>query len=217
MSPSNYLLLSAAVTGVVMAIGVAAGRPRKKKKEPAVEITRWKRFRVAFGLLHKIVPEASPVVVEEPSGLKLVLAPKWSQAPLRVRLLGPDGRAQIEIARGRLFTRRRFEVRLSGHSWLRLKAPKRDSERVHCRFTRAAEVLEVEGNLPGREYELRKKGKLVATVSWQRPPGDEASRKDYVLETLKTEDPLPMVALVIALEVVSGPPKEERHPPGGKK
>jgi len=206
MSASDYLLLSAAFTGVVVALGLAAGKPRKQQKEPGAEATRWKRFRIACGLLHMAVTEPSPLVVEEPSGLKLFVAPTFSASPTRVRLMSSQGRAQVDIARGRLFSRGKYRVRVLGKPWLSLKAPKAGEKRPSLRFVSSSSALEVGGNPSGREYEIRKKGKLVASVSWQKPGGDEAPKKEYFLEALKTEEPLPLLALVVALEVVLGAP-----------
>ena len=74
-------------------------------------------------------------------------------------------------------------------------------------FLSPADGFEVQGSVPSREYEVRKAGRLVASVSWQRPADDLAPRKEYVLEAIKSEDALPLVALAVSIEAAMGPAK----------
>jgi hypothetical protein len=111
------------------------------------------------------------------------------------------------MCRGWLLSRGKYQVRLEGKPWLRLKAPEQGEKRPSLRFSSPSSAFEIGGNPAGREYEIRKKGKLVASISWQKAAGDEAPRKEYFVEALRTEEPLPLLALVVALEVVLGVPK----------
>ncbi len=206
MSASDYLLISAAVTAGILITAATVPRP-EPKKEPPRESSRWKRFRIAAGAFHGALKEAALAVVEEPSGLKLLATPRDEAAGRRVRLAGPDGRPVVEIAPGRLLRWRRLRVFVEEREWLHITLPGPGEKKPGLRFLFPRDAYEVQGGVGAREYEVRRGGKLVASVSWQRPAGDDAPRREYVLETIKSEEALPLVALAAGLEAAMGPSK----------
>ncbi|MBI4606668.1 MAG: hypothetical protein HY721_32290 [Planctomycetes bacterium] len=205
MNGTDYIFVSAAVVLAALIAALSVGRAPETKDAPR-EATRWRRFRISFGALHGPLRDAAAAVLEDPSGLKLLAAPRESLSPRRVSLL-KDGSPVIDIVRGRLLFHRRLRVLLQGREWLAATVPGPGQKRPGLEFASPTDACEVQGNTAAREYELRKAGRLVASVSWQRAPGDDASRKEYVLEALKSEDPLPLVALAAAIEVALGPAK----------
>lgn len=205
MTPSSYLLLSALVTGGVFLVAWTSRKPESPSSPPP-EATRWKRFRIHFGALHNASVEPVTLVTEEPNGLKLVAGPRAQSTPRRLKVFkGKDG--VIEIVRGFLFFRDRLQVLLTGKHWLQVRLPSPGEKRPQLNFVTPSNALEIQGNVADREFEVRKQGRLVASISWQRGERDSSPRKDYVLESLKGEDPLPLLALVLAVEAAMGPTK----------
>jgi hypothetical protein len=204
MSGSDYLYLSAAAVLLALVLSLALHRPPEKKTPPQ-ETTRWKRFRVAFGALHGALKEATAAIVEDSGGLKLLALPRLD-APGRRVVLSRDGRRPaIELVRGRFFAKRKLRVRLGGKDWLTALAPRHGEGRPQLQFRALPEACDLHGDVAGREYEVRRGGKLIASVSWQRGASEGADAKEYVLEVLKGQDPLPLVALAAAVEVAMGP------------
>ena len=111
------------------------------------------------------------------------------------------------MARGPIFFRDRLSVLIKGKAWLSVRIPRPGEKKPRLDFASPAEACEIQGNVTGREFEVRKQGRLIANVSWQRPVGDSTPLTDYVLESVKDEDPLPLVALVLAVEAAMGPAK----------
>jgi len=104
----------------------------------------------------------------------------------------------VEIARAWSFFQRSFKVLLGGKEKLRLSVAHRQ---LSFRFPEGSSTFSLAGSTAAREYEIRKSGKLVATVSWQEPLEAKEARGDYILEVLKDEDALPLIALALAVEV----------------
>lgn len=204
MDANVFLLFSLLLVGVVFIFALPGKKPTTTKP-PAAEVSRWKRFRVHFGSLHEPHAEPAALVTEEPGGLKLLAGPR-TESQRRLQVLS-GGQAVIELARGALFANDRFRVLLQGKDWLKVRRPRPGEKKPQLQFLSPLDAFELQGNLPGREFEVRRKGRLVANVSWQRPEGDSGPRKEYVLESVKGEDPLPLVALVLAVENALGPAK----------
>ncbi len=206
MDTTHFLLISAAVTSGALLAALGLRRPQPPA-DPPREATRWKRLRIFPGALHGVLREAAAVAAEEPSGLKLAAAPREDASPRRLRILGSDSRTVIELVRGVFLFRRRLRVILQGKDWLHVMLPRPGEKKPELRFASPTDACDLQGNVTGREFEIRKRGRLVASVSWQQADGDAAPRRGYVLEALKTEEPLPVLALVLAIEAVMGPPK----------
>jgi hypothetical protein len=122
---------------------------------------------------------------------------KYPQAR-KIKLLTPDGKIQVEIARVWSLFQRRFKVLLGGKESLRLSVAR---NQLSLCFPEGSTAYSLAGSAAAREYEIRKSGKLVATVSWQETPEAQEPGEDYILEVLKSEDALPLVALALAVEV----------------
>jgi uncharacterized protein YxjI len=208
MHPIEYFLLSVALAGLVVALVRANCKSPKEEEQRPPEISRWKTFHVRSGSLHK--QPSSPLealVEEEPKGLKLLLS-EWERSERRVIIRDEEGNTRVRISRGMLFTRKRLQVDLDGRSLLRiLPAPKGKKIPV-LRFAEGAEKRDVQGDPASREYEIRKDAKLVAIVSRPGATARSSPAGEYIVETLKTEEPLPLLAIALALDVALGPAPE---------
>ena len=202
MSPGDYVLVATTIAGLALVIAVTTSKPPRKASEAPKEVTRWKRFKVQPTSLHGALKESAQIVAEEPQGLKLSASPR--ESPKRVRVGSPDGKVQVEIARVWRPFRRIYRVSLGGKEWLRLLLNKSRPKEAELESMTRNQTYELRGALADREYEILRNGKLVATVSWQRPPGDSAPKKEYILETVKTEDALPLLTIALAVEVALG-------------
>lgn len=188
---------------------IAAAATTRTSTSPGTkpsETTRWKRFRVHCGAMHGVSQQPSTLVAEEPGGLKLLAGPREEARSRRWQVLS-GSKAVIDMARGFLFHRDQLRVRVQGKAWLDVRLPRPGEKKPDLRFVSPLDAFELQGNIAGREFEVRRRGRLIANVSCQRAEGDTGPRKDYVLESLKGEDPLPVVALVLAVEAAMGPMK----------
>jgi len=206
MDTSDYVIGLALFTGAALLAGAVFGKERTVKKPPK-ETTRWRRFRVRHGLLHGIFPEATVAVTEDPAGLRLQVAARSSFSDTGLRLEDKSQKTVIEISRGWLF-RRRLRLRLLGKDLAHIRAPGPAGEPVFLTFGPDSKPYDVRGDVTGREYEIRCANRLIATVSWQRPESDTALPGEYVVESLKGMDPLPVLALVLGIEVALGPVRD---------
>jgi len=208
MSPTDYALLSAAATGVALLAALSLRR-EESTPPPLVDTTRWKRFRVHFEALHGSLLETVPLVVEEPAGLQLSAARREAASTRRWTVLGSSGGAPvIEISRGLIFLRRRLRVLLQGKEWLHVLLPRpaeRKARKPELKFLTPIGGYEVNGNIPGREFEVRRQGRLVASTFWEDTKDSAADRRNFLVEVLKTEESLPILSIVLALEVALDP------------
>lgn len=195
MSLDTLLLVAACVAAFSafarLLVGSSADRAHK-------EVTRWRRFRVCPGAFDVPRRQAAQVVTEEPKGLRLLAEPGSSRKTVRVRTHAGAFRMLI-TDRWRPFSRR-CGVKLATGSRLELVLPRNGRKKPAVLSSRPGERYELRGNLHEREYEILKGGRLVASVSWQREKSDEPPRKEYVVEALKTEDELPLLALALTVE-----------------
>jgi len=198
MIPSDFILLSAAAIGIAILLGSSFRRSPAPAPPPPQETTRWRRFRVGPAALHGALAAPAYVVSEEPSGLKLVAAGRRDPQARKIKVSSMDGKIKVEIARAWSLFRRAFKVLLAGKELLRLTVAR---EQLSIRFPEGSTGFSLAGSTVAREYEIRKGGKLVATVSWQEPPEPKEDREDYVLEVLKDEDAVPLIALALGIEV----------------
>jgi len=198
MIPSDFILLSAAAIGIAILLGTSCRRSPKPVSPPPLETTRWRRFRVGPAALHGALAAPMPVVAEEPTGLKLVAEGRKDPQARKIKISSVDGKLKVEIARAWSLFQRRFKVLLGGKERLRLSVAQKQ---LSLRFPEGSTTFSLAGSTAAREYEIRKGGKLVATVSWQEPPDAQEAREAYVLEVLKDEDALPLIALTLAVEV----------------
>jgi hypothetical protein len=204
MSPDDYMVISAAVVAFAIVAAASSWKPPKKSTEGPRETTRWKRFRIRPAALHGPLPEPSTAVTEEPSGLKLQVAARQSPGAGKIRAFAGDGKTRIDVVRRGWFFSRGLRLKLGNRHWLDVDVPRGEPGKLGLRFPVPSEALQIRGSPADREYEILKEGRLVATVSWQRGGGDKSAPKEYFLETIKGQDPLPLVALVLAVEVALG-------------
>lgn len=201
MSSDHLLIILTIAAAFALMAALLSGKPPKKASDSPKEVTRWKRFRVNPANVHGTRSEPAQVVVEEPKGLKLLAQPGTSSR--RLRVADSKGCVRVEIAdRWRPFTRR-YRILIEGGARLDLVLPKGRGGRIAVEAEGSRDRYEIRGSIGDREYEILKNGKLVAIVSWQRSAPDEPQGKEYVLETLKTEEDLPLVALTLALEAAA--------------
>jgi hypothetical protein len=205
MSATDYILISATAIGILLWFGLLM-RPQPEKKAPPKESTRWKRFRIIPATLHGELAEAAAVVTEEPAGLKLTALPRDAGARGRIRIANSSGSVVFAITRG-WFLSRTLRVLVEGNELLRLALPRDPRSRMEVELAPPLGPLELAGSLLKREYEIRRQGSLIAMVSWQRRGGDKAVKEEYILESLKGEDAMPLLALTLAIEAAQEPPQ----------
>jgi hypothetical protein len=201
MTPGEFILLSAAITGAFLALAWSARKPAKKEAPP--EPGRWRRFRIDPGPVHSRT--AGTAAAEEPAGLRLARDAAASEDARRVVLQGGGGQALIDIAPPWLFPGSRLRVKVGGRPLATVARRKRGKPGVTLAFSQAGPpAIEIGGNPGGREYDVRRDGKVVATVF----PGGEkgtSAGEAYFAEVLRSEDPVPVLALVLAVEACLGP------------
>ncbi|HVR74578.1 MAG TPA: hypothetical protein VMT52_09610 [Planctomycetota bacterium] len=207
MSPTDYILISVTAIGFLLLFGLSI-RPHPERKEPPKEATRWKRFRIIPAALHGALAEAAAVVSEEPAGLKLTALPRDGGARGRIRIASDSGSIVLVIARG-WFLSRTLRVQVDGNELFCVAPPRGPKGQVEVQFTPPLGPLDLAGSLLKREYEIRRQGNLIAMVSWQRRGGDKAVKEDYILESLKGEDAMPLLALTLAIEAAQDPPQTQ--------
>lgn len=203
MSTTDYILISVTALGILLWFGLSM-RPHPEKKEPPREATRWKRFRISPAALHGALAEAAAVVSEEPTGLKLTALPRDGGARGRIRIADSSGSIVLVIARG-WFLSRTLHVQVEGNELFRVSLPRGPRGRIEVQFTPPVGPFDLFGSLLKREYEIRRQGNLIAMVSWQRRGGDKAVKEEYILESLKGEDAMPLLALTLAIEAAQEP------------
>jgi hypothetical protein len=200
MSASDYILLAAALLGAALALSLAASRPELPPLRPP-EATRWRRFRVFARPLHADLERPAVALAEEPGGLRLDALPRPGLGE-RIDLAEPGGRRRIAIARGWFPFLRRLRVKLDGKPLAKVLVSGRQRQ-VSLVFDFPAQAVEVHGDIPGREYEMRRRKRIIALAS--RFEDLEAhDPEEYLLEVLKDEDPLPVIAVALAAEAAVG-------------
>ena len=204
----EYVVISAALIGILVALGKAAWKSPKEDPRKSRETTRWKAFRVHFSPVHQKHPSLNDHVVEElPKGLKLFVSPR-EPAGRHFVLEDSKGKERIRISRGMLLARKKLQVSVNKQPLCRLRPPPKGKKVPVVDAVDALESCKIQGDPYRREYELRKAGKLAAIVSRQGPTRDSDLGQDYLVETLKTERALPLLAVVLALEIALGPTDE---------
>jgi hypothetical protein len=199
MTPGEFIILSIAVTGTVLALAWSTARP--VKKETPTEPGRWRRFRMDPGPLHSGV--AGTPVAEEPAGLRLTRDPGLPGEARRLAVQGSGTR--IDIAPPWLFPGSRLHVKVGGKALATAARGRRGQPAVTFQFPAVGPPpYQVAGDAARRDYEVRRAGKLVATVFQDRDKG-ATPRGAYFAEVLRSEDPVPVLALVLAVEACLGP------------
>ena len=199
MTPGEFILLSAVITGTILALAWSASKPVKKESPP--EPGRWRRFRMDPGPVHS--GTAGTPVAEEPGGLRLT---RDSGLPGDARRLAVQGSgARIDLVPPWLFPGSRLHIRVGGKPLATASRGRRGQPAVTFQFPAVGPPpYQVAGDAAGRDYEVRKGGKLIATVF--HDGGKETSpRGSYLTEVLRSEDPVPVLALVLAVEACLGP------------
>ena len=180
----------------------------EKKKGPSRTTHRWKRYRVQpVSLLEG--GERRTVLSEDPKGLQLFLH-AGAAKHLPIWLGDRDGAVRVRLERG-LLSGRVLVVRLGKQVWLKLRStgdgefPEiRPAEEVLPKGALDPEKLQLHGNFKEREFEIRYKDCLVASVSWQRKErGSHARSGYYVVEVVRSVEQLPLIALALGLEAVA--------------
>lgn len=198
MDSGDYLILTGAALALALAVAAFASSPRKKPQEAPKEITRWKRFRVRPGPLFGTLAEPKAVIEEEPKGLKVVAAARSKPFPVQLRL--KDDVPFHEISRKWRPMRWAFRVRVGDGASLEVVVPKKGAKTLSLRNPPGGPRFEIRGSPLGPEYQILKNGRLVCIADRSSADGPG---KEYTLEVLKTEDPLPILRLALTLEVAS--------------
>jgi uncharacterized protein YxjI len=200
MSASDYFLLAVALIGAALALSLASSKPQLPPLPPPEE-TRWRRFRVFARPLHEDLEKPAVALAEEPGGLRLDALPRPGLGE-RIDLAEPGGRRRIAIARGWFPFLRRLRVKIDGKPLARVVVSGRQRQ-VSLAFDVLAQAVEVHGDIAGREYEVRRRKRVIALAS--RLEDTESHDPDeYLLEVLKDEDPLPVIAIALAAEAAVG-------------
>ena len=206
MEPFEYLILCTALVGTVLALSHAAWGGVKPKKKPR-ELSRWRTFHVHCGALHGRRSAArTPVVADLNGEVELRLTGDSSASQLTLK--DDDGHARIRIQRGSLLSPRVLKVDLDRRPLLRVRPPFGLRRRHAIEFIKPNPELRIQGDPKIREYEVRHQGRLVGIVSRQGRDSlefEDLDKDSYVVETLKTEKCLPLLALALGVEVALGP------------
>jgi len=199
MDADSFLLLGAIVLVATMAVGFL-GWPKPppekpKRPEPA---SRWAVFR-----LHpKILLEGGGTAAERlPDGPRLSAVVPYRAARPRVALV--EGKSSRILIR-RLWRpgRRVFRVEFDRRRLAELR-PAKGGKAMPAIVTPGGN-LSLHGSLREREFELRRAGKLIASSS----PGIAPGPGSLGLEILAAEDPLPVLAVILAVALLA----ELEHP-----
>ncbi len=201
ITPTTLLVFVTVVSAIGLLLGWISGSSKKEKDASDFDdVSRWRVFRVSPSVLHKGGFDKKAVVVEDPEGTRLLARPfhgKWEIAGDGKR--HGEGDMHVEISRRGLLTAR-FHARLDGREWLSVRKFEGKHSHPEIRYRKASKSLQVAGTPLERDYEIRRGEKLVAMVT-NRPPSPASDVTDhYTLEILKSEDPKPVLALVMCME-----------------
>lgn len=207
----TVLMVLTALAAVTLILCLARDRTKSSTPKKGDSIaSRWRVFRIRPEALHSSDLARRDVVAEESGGVRVVACPypggRWEIAGAGSRS-GPGPNAgdasstqdlRMEITRRGLLTSR-YHATLDGRDWLSIRKRDRDST-PEIRFHGGGRSLQVAGSPLERDYEIRRGGKLLAMVSRPASPGSRRSASEYVLEVLKSEDPRPLLTLVLCME-----------------
>ena len=214
----SILLLLTVIAAVALVVSLTS-EPSSKKDESrpqADQASRWRVFRILPEVLHDHETEKSAVVADEVGGVCLVAHPfagqgwEFSQqgnehrAGKRGARERPADDFNLEITRRGILTSR-FHVILDGKPWLSVGVDKGARSMPEIRRHDRGESLKIAGSPHQRDYEVRRNGKLVAMVSDAPPTGAREPKGDYTLEVLRSEDPKPLLTLVLCVEAALPP------------
>ncbi len=212
------LLLLTVIAAVALVVSLTS-EPSSKNEEPGPEAdqaSRWRVFRILPEALHDHETEKSAVVADEVGGVRLLARPFAGQGwefslQGREHRTGERGERErrtealnLEITRRGLLTPR-FCVSLDGKPWLSVRVDKGARSMPEIRSHDRGESLKIAGSPHQRDYEVRRNGKLVALVSDAPPAGAREPKGDYTLEVLRSEDPKPLLTLVLCVEAALPP------------
>jgi len=214
----SILLLLTVIAAIALLVSLTS-EPSSKKEEARPEVdqtSRWRVFRILPEVLHDHETEKTAVVADEVGGVRLLAHPfagqgwkfslqtKEHRAGKRGTRARPADDLDLEITRRGLLTSR-FHVSLDGKPWLSVTVDKGARSMPEIRRHDRGESLRIVGSPHQRDYEVRRNGKLVAMVSDAPPAGARESNGDYTLEVLRSEDPKPLLTLVLCMEAALPP------------
>ncbi len=187
MDATTFLL----VTGLVLVFSIAAGirvrPPPEKEPPPPEEIHRWAVFRLH---LDRVLGGEGPVLEALPG--KPLLVAKGPPSRKVLRLAGPDGKERVSVHVRRLFRRHVLRIRLDRRPLAELRS--RKGEGLGEMRSRVID-FDIAGDTQSLELELRREGRLLASVSPEIAPHPGS----VGVEVLASADPMPVLAVVAAL------------------
>ena len=204
MDSSDFLFLSLVCTGLVLlaSIFLGTGSGRNAGKRPTAG---WKKFTIRPAALAGGDNQRTLVSSQESGGELEVLSGNSGSFPIKIghRKHG----ALLVIEKPLLSLKSSLKMSLLGQPWIQIRTGrKKGIPRLVGTGTRTADEvpeagsLRLNGDLPAREYEIRVREKVVATV-FREQADDSADEGSYRVALPEGIPELPFLALVIGLEV----------------
>ena len=207
MPAFEFILFSAAVSGILLTLAYTVWNPKQKKRLKP-EVSRWRTFHVNAGVLHGRASARQPAVTSLKGDFELHLDGKSGDGNI---ILHDEERVpRLRLVRGLALLGKRWKVFVDRKRFLKI-SPGPSSQSFHnLHFESPDDEIEIQGCPKRREYEIRRKDRLVAIVSRQGRDHIEyadISKHSYLVETLKTESCLPLLSIALGLEWSMGPAK----------
>ena len=204
MDSNDFLLLSLAVTGLALLISLFVGTSDRAVIEEN-PISGWKKFTIRPAALAGGDNQRTLVSSQESGGELEVLSGNSGSFPIKIghRKHG----ALLVIEKPLLSLKSSLKMSLLGQPWIQIRTGRKEGiPRLVGAGTRLADEvpeagsLRLNGDLPAREYEIRVREKVVATV-FREQADDSADEGSYRVALPEGIPELPFLALVIGLEV----------------
>ena len=203
MDSNDFLLLSLAVTGLALLVSLFVGTSERVVIEEN-PISGWKKFTISPEAL------AGGELFEGPDLLGLggeleVLSGNSRSFPIKIG--HHKHGALLVIEKPLLSLKSSLKMSLLGQPWIQIRTGREEGiPRLVGAGTRMADEvpeagsLRLNGNLPAREYEIRVREKVAATV-FREQADDSADESSYRVALPEGIPELPFLALVVGLEI----------------
>jgi uncharacterized protein YxjI len=204
MDSNDFLLLSLAVTGLALLISLFVGTSERDVIEEN-PISGWKKFTIRPEALAGGDNQRTLVSSQESGGELEVLSGSSRSFPIKIG--HHKHGALLVIEKPLLSLKSSLKMTLLGQPWIQIRMGRKEGiPRLVGAGTRMAnEVpeagsLRLNGNLPAREYEIRVREKVAATV-FREQADDSADESSYRVALPEGIPELPFLALVVGLEI----------------
>ena len=204
MDSNDFLLLSLAVTGLALLVSLFVGTSERAVIEEN-PISGWKKFTIRPEALDGGDNQRTLVSSQEGGGELEVLSGNSGSFPIKIG--HHKHGALLVIEKPLLSLKSSLKMSLLGQPWIQIRTGREEGiPRLVGAGTRMADEvpeagsLRLNGNLRAREYEIRVREKVAATV-FREQTDNGADESSYRVALPDGIPELPFLALVVGLEI----------------